>query len=198
MQNASHGLLRAATILLVSGLVAGANAIGATASVTLPEETTVDLTLSPAPVGSVHGGQTVGASPIAVDAGPVNPIQCMGKNGGCLEGDRVSGGVKGDWTFTGFSSCNFRMVGVAVNVDLVKDGTVKSQTGQSGCTNCQAVYADPKTATCSSCEGTWRLVSQHTFTFPAGFFITDYDTGRCTLIDALSIRCTVRSNKIRL
>lgn len=197
MQKTRRNGQRATTVLALALAVVTGASIAATASVTLPEETTLDLSLSPAPAGSVSGGQTVGATPItAVDA--LNPIQCMGKNDGYFEGDRLNGTVNGTWTFTGFSSCNSPMVGVAVDVDLVKDGVEKSSTADASCTNCQAIYANPKSADCSSCGGVWRLVSQHTFTFPAGFVITDYDTGRCTLLDPLSIRCTVRSNKIRL
>lgn len=192
-------MLRSTTVLVLGLIYAGALPTGVGASVTLPEETTIDLTMSPAPAGTVSGGQTVGATPsAAAGLGLVNPIQCMGKNDGYFEGDRVGGDIEGRWSFTGFSSCNYPMVGIQVDVDLTKDGIEKSSTQESSCANCQAVYANPRNFNCSSCEGVWRLVSQHTFTFPAGFVITDYDTGRCQLLDPLSIRCTVRSNKIRL
>jgi hypothetical protein len=165
---------------------------------TLPEEIEVDLSLSPVPAGTMTGGQTVSASPIRVPASTPGVINCSLDNSGDFAGTRSGGQAGGSFRYRALQSCDYPMVELDVYAALSKNGARQDSTGHSTCYTCAEVTTGNESYSCSSCNGVWRLESTHVFTFPAGYFITDYDSGRCTLVSAAQVSCLVKSSKVRL
>ncbi len=153
----------------------------ASSAVTLPEEVELDLTLSPAPVGGMVGGQTVIALPPIAGQGdeaaadPAVLIQCSLDNDGGFAGERTSGQVAGSFNYSAISHCDTRMVELDVQAQLQRGGSSVDTTGHGQCYNCVFATAGPKSHSCSSCSGVWRITSTHVLTFPAGFAFIDYD-----------------------
>lgn len=172
--------------------------------VTLPEETEVDLTASPAPVGTMVGGQTlvavagIGASSEETAIPTVGQVNCSADNSGDYAGERTSGQASGSFRYRALSVCSNAMVELDVYVQLLKNGSGQDNSGHATCRACPAVTTSNKTFSCSSCNGTWRLQSTHVFTLPAGFVLVDYDAGRCSIASAVQVTCVVKSHKVRI
>lgn len=189
--------------LLLGALTSAAIMIGPSGgAVTLPEDTELDLTLSPAPVGGMVGGQTiVGLPPIAASANSATNVvfECSLKNKGGFVGERSDDGVvSGTFRFLAVSKCDTEMIELDVLAQLEKNGAAKSSTGHSTCSNCLVEKAGPKTHDCDDCNGRWRVRSTHVFTFPLGFVLVDYDQGRCSVPNPAQVICTVLSSKVKL
>lgn len=187
------------TLVLTAGvIVSGPSAL----AVTMPEEVELDLTLSPAPVGTMVGGQTILAIPSLAGtqsaAVAVEPIGCSLDNDGGFAGTREGGQADGTFTYTALSECSELMVEIDVYAQLLKNGAGQDNSGHSTCRACPAATTGAQTHACNDCNGVWRIQSTHVFTFPAGYALVDYDRGRCSLASAVQVTCVVRSSKVRL